>query len=191
MKKQAYFLFLFSVLFLLVGCTAKNQATEPVPTTQAVVTKNDTATSDNSQGIAKTPESNVIFDFILNVNNCNYDNALNALNDLTDKTIPQNIKMDFSKDNNAVLKNIKHITIKTLIDKTGKGELWNKDERLVGNMYDWRIYYAEFDYELNHTALSDLVDGVNYHQIVIVKSSKEEPWKIARIAGADSKWKDK
>jgi hypothetical protein len=82
--------------------------------------------------------------------------------------------------------------IRTIIDKSShpgdEGQwLW-----LKGSNYNtFRVYYVEINYKFNHTLESGISDGLNYFKYVTIKKTKNSPWQIAELSGAQAEWKDK
>lgn len=128
------------------------------------------------------PEIKVIYDYAKNINDKKYEDAMNDLASILRDSFLSPGMPDY-----VVFKNIGHMDIKVLVDKTGQNDngKWLVNPRNVGEVYDYKVYYAELNYKINNTIESYLKDGINYHKIVVVKETKDSPWQIGEISSVD------
>lgn len=133
-----------------------------------------------------TAENKALFDFAENINNKKYDEAVESLG--------TSLKRSYSGTDNKALKNIIHMKIVTLIDKTDKSNssIWYVNPREVGDIYKYKVYYAQIEYELNAIqTYSDLKNGINHIKVIMAKENPDSPWLIGEMSGAFADWKDK
>lgn len=132
------------------------------------------------------PEVKVIIDYIESLNNKNYSKAFNDLGDI--------LKESYVSPDNNTLKSIEHIELVTLIDKTDNKEssIWFVNPREVGDIYDYRVFFAEMNYKIDVSSLKDgyLQNGANYFKVITAKEKEDSSWKIVEMSMAEKEWKD-
>lgn len=172
MKKLAS-IFLLLICITISGCGNKDN-------TVNTDTHSISEESDNSEAIDESkPEIKVLYDYVDYINKGLYMEA-SALKD-------EHISTGDSIDNYAPLRNIKHMKIITLKEKTGQGDIWDHIDypTNIKDLYSYKTYYAEIEYELSHVFESFLYDGIYYHKIAFIKVTENSPWLLAEMSTAD------
>ncbi len=132
--------------------------------------------------LQKDPSTKVIFDYGENINNKNYSKALDNLGSI--------LRESYSGSDDIHLKNIKYMDLKKIIDKTGKenNSHWALDERNIGKVDEYKVFYVEIDIKVRDTSLSDLKNGINYFKVITVKEKGNSEWKIGEMSSAEASW---
>lgn len=117
-------------------------------------------------------EPQVIYNFANDINDKNYEKAL--------KNLTSYQASGFAMDDKAPLRNIEHMEILKLVDKTKD---WQPGLNLnLKTLYSYKIYYAEIKFKVNNIIAAYTKNGINYRKIVITKASKNEPWLIVELS---------
>ena len=109
------------------------------------------------------------------MNNKNYDEALKLLT-------PARASV-YEFNNRTSMRNIKHMEIKLLEDKTNE---WEPSTNIfIDDIYEYKVFYAQIHYRLNNIIESAFKDNeIYHHRIVVLKYDKDSPCLIAELSTA-------
>lgn len=145
----------------LFGCTSSKELT---------VKGQDSSQEQISESFSD--EVKVIYQFADEVNKGKYEEALNLL------TV--DLRGVYSMNNNAPLRNIESMRITKLQNMTG---VWSGDRATI-NMEEVKVFYGVVDYRIKEIIFSYLKNGPYYHKIVVVRETKDSPWKIQEMSAS-------
>lgn len=124
-------------------------------------------------------ETEIIYEFAKDINMKEYQDAYDKLGTI--------LKEAYSGLDDKAFANIEHMDIKKLVDKTNENEggKWYANPRNIGDVVEYKVFYAEIEYQTNDLITSYIDDGVNYQKVIIARETSDSDWKICEMSSIE------